>query len=119
MKDEPVTLKLISIYLIILILILFCGTAFGQVKVVHYNADWNAANKVEWVKDLTDCKLGYIDIAASPDMQKKYEIVVVPTIIIFKDGEEMYRFEADVSFKIVAKKEELQNYVNKLIEDKY
>ena len=112
MKDEPVTLKLISIYLIILILILFCGTAFGQVKVVHYNADWNNANKVEWVKDLTDCKLGYIDIAASPDMQKKYEIVVVPTIIIFKDGEEVKRFQADISFSMKAKLEDVQEIID-------
>ena len=118
MKDEPVTLKLISIYLIILILILFCGTAFGQVKVVHYNADWNNANKVEWVKDLTDCKLGYVDIAANPDMQKKHEIVVVPTIIIF-NGEEVKRFQADISFAMKATKEEVQEVVDEIIMDQF
>jgi len=50
---------------------------------------------------------------------KKNKIKVLPTIIIFKDGEEIYRFEADLSFKMVATREELQEYINELIEDVY
>ena len=46
------------------------------------------------------------------ELQKKYKIAVVPTIIIFKDGEEVARFQADLSFKMVATKEEVQEEIN-------
>jgi hypothetical protein len=46
-------------------------------------------------------------------------VTVVPTIIIFKDGEEMKRWEADLSFKMSATIEELQEYINELIKDVY
>ena len=46
------------------------------------------------------------------EMQKEYKIAVVPTIIIFKDGEEVSRFQADLSFKMVATKEEVQEEIN-------
>ena len=45
-------------------------------------------------------------------MQKKYKIAVVPTIIIFKDDEEVARFQADLSFKMLATKEEVQEEIN-------
>ena len=107
--------KIFGVYLIIIILILTCGLAFGQIKVVHYNADWNDANKVAWLGKLTDCKVKYIDIAEEPKYQKEYEIVVVPTIIVFKDGEEVKRFQADISFKMLATREEVQEAVDEII----
>ena len=38
--------------------------------------------------------------------------MVVPTIIIFKDGEEVKRFQADISFTMKATKKELQEVIN-------
>ena len=38
--------------------------------------------------------------------------MVVPTIIIFKDGEEVKRFQADISFSMKATRKELQDVVN-------
>ena len=80
------TLKLFTGYLLILLLLLVCGSANGQslkvgdgVQVVHFNANWNAANDVKWVSDLTDCKIKKCDIATDTEAQKKWEIVVVPT----------------------------------------
>jgi hypothetical protein len=37
------------------ILILCSNNVFSQIVVVHYNADWNDANKVEWIDKLSDC----------------------------------------------------------------
>ena len=63
--------------------------------------------------DLEDAKTkGYTDIAKDTEAQTKYKIAVVPTIIIFKDGEEVARFQADLSFKMVATKEEVQEEIN-------
>ena len=91
---------------------LFAGSAFSQVKVIQFNAAWNDKNTVEWIKDLSDCDVKYIDIAQNTDAQKKHEIVVVPTIIVFKDGEEVKRFQADISFTMKATREEVQEIID-------
>ena len=97
---------------------LFSNTVFAQITAKHFNAGWNEANNVTWFMDL-DCKTkGLTDIAKNPDEAKKYKIAVVPTIIIFKDGEEVARFQADLSFKMVATKEEVQEEIsNQLMSD--
>ena len=92
---------------------------FGQIKVVQFNAEWNKNNAAAWFMDLEDCKTkSIIDIASNTEAQTKYKIAVVPTIIIFKDGEEVARFQADLSFKMVATKEEVQEEIdNQLMSD--
>jgi len=100
---------------LLLILMLFCEVAFTQIEARHFNAGWNEANNVTWFMDL-ECKTkGLTDIAKNPDEGKKYKIAVVPTIIIFKDGEEALRFQADLSFKMVATKEEVIEAIDELL----
>jgi thiol-disulfide isomerase/thioredoxin len=98
---------------LIFLLMLFCNVAFCQIELKHFNAGWNSANDVSWFMDLEDAKTkGYTDIAKDTEAQTKYKIAVVPTIIIFKDGEEVARFQADLSFKMVATKEEVQEEID-------
>jgi len=100
---------------LLLILMLFSGTTFAQIEAIHFNAGWNEANNVPWFMDL-ECKTkGLTDIAKNPDMGKEHKIAVVPTIIIFKDGEEALRFQADLSFKMVATKEEVDEAIEELL----
>ena len=88
---------------LLFLLLLFCNSAFAQIEIKHFNAGWNNANDVGWVQSLEDCKtISYTDIAKDTEAQTKYKIAVVPTIIIFKDDEEVARFQADLSFKMVA-----------------
>ena len=98
---------------------LFTGSIFGQIKVIQFNAGWNKANEAPWVNKLTDCNtIAYIDISTDKEAQTKYKIAVIPTIIIFKDGEEAARFQADLSFKMVATREEVQEEIdNQLMSD--
>ena len=101
---------------ILFLLVISCNIAFGQIKVEQFNAGWNSANDVSWVQSLKDCKtIGYTDIAKDTEAQAKYKIAVVPTIIIFKDGEEASRFQADLSFKMLATKEEVQEEIDNLM----
>jgi hypothetical protein len=101
---------------ILFLLVISCNIAFGQIKVEQFNAGWNSANDVSWVQSLKDCKtIGYTDIAKDTEAQTKYKIAVVPTIIIFKDGEEASRFQADLSFKMLATKEEVQEEIDNLM----
>ena len=109
------TWKIFTAYLILITLMLICGTAFSQIKVVQFNAEWNKSNQIEWIKNLSDCEKDFIDIGKDTDSQKKHSVVVVPTIIIFNGEEEVKRFQADLSFKIVAKEEEIQEVINEII----
>ena len=119
MKKPDITWRIFGMYLLVLLCILISGNAFSQIQVTQFNAGWNNANDIPWVMDLEDCKtIGYTDIAKNPDEAKKYKIAVVPTIVIFKDGEEVARFQADLSFKMVATREEVQGEIdNQLMSD--
>ena len=112
MKD-PIY-KIFATYLIMLFLLLCSTGVFGQVRAIHFNADWNKANNVEWFEKLSDVDKDNMDIGEG-DCQKKYSIAIVPTIVIFSDGEEVKRFQADLSFKMLATKEEIQEYIDELI----
>ena len=94
---------------------LFCSNTFAQITVTHFNAEWNAVNKVEWFEKLDDCDLAKVDIVKEPKLQDKHKIVIVPTIIVFKDGEEIKRYQADLSFKLLATRKEIQNFINEQI----
>tara|TARA_E500000305_G_scaffold96209_1_gene86118 strand:- start:956 stop:1327 length:372 start_codon:yes stop_codon:yes gene_type:complete len=85
------------------------------VCVVEFNAGFNASNSVDWIDALSDCNGKRIDIATHPEMQKEYKIVVVPTIIIFNDEEEVKRFQANIMMQLEASKEDVQEAVDEII----
>ena len=106
------------LYALIMVLVFTAATAFSQVKVVHFNAGWNSANDVEWFNKLSDANKKSLSIDDG-DIQTKYSIAIVPTIIVFDDGEEVKRYQADLSFKMVATREEIQEYIDELIISKF
>ena len=113
------TCKRFDMYYFTLLFSVLFNTSFGQITETHFNAGWNDANSVPWFMDLKECNTkGITDISKNAEAAKKYKIAVVPTIIIFKDGEEALRFQADLSFKMVATKEEVQEEIsNQLMSD--
>ena len=118
--EKTVTWKIFGVYMLIVALMLFVGTAFSQttfcdedVCVVEFNAGWNGANKFKHLEELTDCGIKRISIDKG-DWQKEYNIVVVPTIIIF-NGKEVKRFQADLSFKLLATREDVQEVVDEIL----
>ena len=105
--------KIWTAYVLIIIFMIITGTSYGQIQVVVFNASWNEANKVDWAYDLEDVQTySYVDIGKDVELQKKHKIAVVPTIIIFKDDEEVKRFQAGLSFKMVATREEVQEEID-------
>mgnify|MGYP003630834577 CR=1 FL=1 len=108
-------LKIFAGYLLILLLILIASPASSQIVVTHFNADWNNPNKVSYIGKLTDCEIVYVDIAKAPKIQTKHNIVIVPTVVIFKDGEEIKRFQADISFSMKTTRKEMQSVIDDLI----
>tara|TARA_A100001201_G_scaffold67965_1_gene63024 strand:+ start:1030 stop:1392 length:363 start_codon:yes stop_codon:yes gene_type:complete len=119
MEEQDLDWHHYLIYFLVFIFAIIASNSFGQITVVHVNADWNSSNNVAWFMDLEECKAKkYILIEKDPEVQKKHKIAVVPTIIIFKDGEEVARFQADLSFKMVATRREVQEEIdNQLMSD--
>ena len=85
------------------------------VCVVEFNASFNAVNSVDWIDELSDCKGRRVDIAAEPALQKEHKIVVVPTVIVFNDGEEVERFPANIMMQLEATQDEVQEAVDEII----
>ena len=107
-------------YLILIFFILLAGGLSAQTKfckqeicVVEFNAGWIDSNSADYLDKLTDCGVKRILIDKG-DWQKEYGIVVVPTIIVF-NGKEVKRFQADLSFKMLATREEVQEVVDEII----
>ncbi len=118
--------KIFGAYLIVaFLLLLMSGNALGQTKfckqeicVVEFNAYWNKDNSVSWLDSLANCGVARVlimDKQMLEDMQKKYKIQNVPTIIVF-NGIEVKRFQACLRFKIGATKEEVQEAIDKALE---
>ena len=111
--------KIFSIYVLTILFMIICNTSNGQnickedVCVVEFNAGWNESNSVDYLDKLTDCGVKRINIDKG-DWQKEYSIVVVPTIIVF-NGKEVERFQADLSFKITAKLEDIQDIIDEIL----
>ena len=118
-KKPDVTWRIFCMYMLILLLMLAAGTAKSQMQLVVFNAGWNSGNDIEWAFELEDIQTySYIDIGKDTELQKKHKIAVIPTIIIFKDGEEVARFQADLSFKMIATRKEVQEEIdNQLMSD--
>ena len=120
MNKISATWRIFGMYTLIILLMLFFGTAFSQTKfcdedvcVVEFNAGWNESNSADYLDKLTDCGIKRILIDKG-DWQKEYGIVVVPTIIVF-NGEEVERFQADLSFKMLATREDIQGVIDEII----
>jgi len=121
-------LKLFGGYLLILFFLLLSGTSKAQspckdnLCVVEFNASWNSANNVEWLDKVTDCNKLRIVIDENKTTQQQqtdYGIVVVPTIVIFNEGKEVKRFQADISFTMKATQKEVQEVIDEILMDAF
>ena len=119
MNKIDTTWRIFISYMLVIFFILLAGSLSAQspckedICVVEFNAGWNESNSANYLDKLTDCGVKRILIDKG-DWQKKYGIIVVPTIIVF-NGEEVKRFQADLSFKMLATREEVQEVVDEII----
>ena len=121
MKRDYTTFKLMTGYLLILLMMLISNSANGQthtcdedICVVEFNASWNSANNVDWLHKLNEVGTERILIDAGT-WQKDFSIVVTPTIIIFVNGKESKRYQANIMMEMEAKQEELQDKIDEII----
>ena len=120
MNKIDTTWRIFISYMLVVFFMLLASNAFAQsspcdedICVVEFNAGWNESNSADYLEKLTDCGIKRILIDKG-DWQKEYGIVVVPTIIVF-NGEEVERFQADLSFKMLATREDIQGVIDEII----
>lgn len=117
--EETLNFRTVLTYILLMLFMLVGGTAFSQnmcnsdICVVQFNASWNASNSVDYLDKLTDCEVMNVNIDEGT-YQSDYEIVVVPTIIVF-NGKEVERFQANIMMQMEATRKEVQNVVDEII----
>ena len=91
------------------------------VVVVEFWATWNEANKValldEW--DTFDAKVYRVNIDLYSDIQTKNNVVILPTIIFYDEGEEVERLQGDMSFSLKTSIKELDNIIEEILGSKF
>ena len=118
--------------------ILMLTTLFGQVKdltdenfkkatkrglvVVEFYAGWNEANIVkildEW--ENYEVRIYRLNIEAYSKIQSDNNVVVLPTIIFYLDGEEAGRLQGNMKFQLETTTKELDKMVEEIYnEDKF
>jgi hypothetical protein len=81
-------------------------------SVIEFNAGFNAKNNYKDLNRLENAKLYRVDIEAKPAMRDKYKIKSVPTLILFRDGKEMWRWEAGIDMKLNVHHLDVQDAIN-------
>ena len=119
------------------ILSLLVTSLFGQVReltdenferatgrnlvVVEFYATWNEANKVAILDtwDTFDAKVYRLNIDLYPKIQSKNEVVILPTIIFYDDGEEVKRLQGDMTFTLKVTIKELDEIIEEILGSKF
>ena len=119
------------------ILMLMIGTLFSGVReltdenfekattrglvAVEFYATWNEVNKVtaidEW--DSFDAKVYRLNIDLFPKIQADNNVVILPTIIFYDDGEEVERLQGGMSFTLKTTIKELDDIVEEILSSKF
>ena len=82
--------------------------------VVEFNAPFSGT-KCEYLEGLSACETARIDISKDTKAQGAYKIVVVPTLVVFQDGEEVARFQANIMMKLETTKDEVQEKIDEIL----
>ena len=92
-----------------------------DIVVVEFWATWNEANKVdlldEW--DTFDAKVYRINIETYSKIQMDNDVVILPTIIFYDEGEEVKRLQGDMSFSLKTSIKELEEIIEEILSSKF
>jgi len=118
--------KLFGGFMLVLLALLLSTQCEAQViqgeglEIVQFNAGFNEANSVDWLVNVTDCEVKQsVDIQKNAKAQGAYKIVVVPTIILFNDGEEVKRFQANIMMIMEATLKEVQQVIDETLMESF
>ena len=119
------------------ILFMLCSSLFSEIReltdenfkkstarnlvVVEFWATWNETNKVTLLEEWEnfDVKIYRINIELYPKIQADNDVVILPTIIFYDDGEEAERLQGDMSFSLETTTKELDEIVEEILSSKF
>ena len=122
------------LYILMMVFMFICGTALSQdyitadnfknkiakdITIVEFWAEWNQMNQFNELNKLKGCNVYRIDIMSYMDVQMNYNVTAIPTVIIFDNGIEKERFNANVMFKLEADKKTVQHSVDTITLNKF
>ena len=122
----------------LLILGMLVTSLFGQVKelsaenfdraikrgvvVIEFYAGWNEANIVKVLDEWDNFEVSRVfrlDVEKYDKIMTSQNVVVLPTIIFYLDGEEAARLQGNMKFQLETTKEELDRMVEELRGSKF
>ena len=91
------------------------------ITIVEYWAEWNVLKKITILDsiEVQDAKIYRINIDYNAEVTAKEKIIVVPTIVIYDDGIEYKRLQADLTFTLEVTKKDLQIVVDAILMSKF
>ena len=96
----------------------FVSFAQSDINIVQYSAEFVKSNEISLKPFRYDTKTLYMSKAQ--DEFKKLNIKYLPTIILFYNGEEVYRIESGISLKLPENSIQLiENQIEEIIESKF
>ena len=92
--------------------------SFAQIEIVQFSADFLKDNEISLKSFRYDTKTLYMSKAQ--DQFKKLDIKYIPTVVLFYNGEEVYRVESGITLKLPDNSIELiENEIEEIIESKF
>ena len=122
------------LYILMMVFMFLCGTALSQdfvtadnfkdkiakdITIIEFWAEWNQMNQFNELIKLKGCNVYRIDIMSYMDVQMKYNVTAIPTVIIFDNGVEKARFNPNVMFKLDADKKMVQHSIDTITLNKF
>lgn len=96
-----------------LLWVLFTANIYSQkISIVQVNAEWNERNNID-LNSIRGARVSFGYLEEQPEGLRK-KIKAVPTILVFKDGHLVHYWEANLSFKLNIRKEEIQEYITSI-----
>ena len=99
----------------------FSRATARNIVVVEFYATWNEMNKVTLLDtwDTFDAKVYRINIDLYPDIQANNNVVILPTIIFYDEGEEVKRLQGDMSFTLKVTTKQLDEIIEEILGSKF
>ena len=122
------------IYVFVMLLVFSIGTCTAQevinqgnfkdkiakdIVVVEFWAEWNKANEFTDLNKLKDSSVYRVNIMHCTKLQADYNILAVPTVVVFDNGIEKERFNANIMFQLEADKKTIQTSIDTIILNKF
>ena len=94
-------------------------TKTNGIVVIEFWAKWNDKNSCSFLKDLEDCNTVKADIGICTTLQEKYNIDVLPTLVVINNSQEVWRFTGNLLFQLNVNKKEVQSKIDSIIISKF